>query len=467
MKAHDRKREVVILGSGLGGLVAGTFLSKRGHSVSLLKEKGYQSFYATKDYRFTPFSSLSEKLLERRVLEELSQALNVTLPARKNEVGFQVLLPGARVDISSNRKMLQREWKREFPAELAQVEKFYEELGNLQLRARPSIGRRFSLEGILGKRIDEGLSQFSKSFSEFVRIQLISWGNFHGDRIPFTLGAYILSRYVSDQLMSGIDREELQTDLVNQFSQSGGRIEETGGVEKVDKKWRKGFTISTGDGSVLRCDCLILSMPLHRLGVFLEKKNRILLNWGRKVRPRYVLFPFFLGIREKVVPVGMKDLLASVFDIERPYEVPNPLFLSFSPRGNETEAPEGKRALTVESPMPFGALDETLLAGHQKGVMKHLNHILPFLESHMEFIDSGWGREQIPRWSYPHFGHEATYDFNWRKGIVPARIARDLYFVGKENAPYLGLEGEIRTGLKIGRLIAGEKALKDHCKMVN
>lgn len=461
MSRRDDKRDVIIIGSGLGGLVAGIFLSLRGHSVLLLKEKGYQHFYLTKGYRFSPFSSFSEKFLEGGVLEEVSQSLRLSLQVPKKKVGFQVLFPKARIDLFRDRSRFQREWKREFPEEVAEIEKFYDEMAGSQVLLRPFIGRWFPFEWVLERSLDGRLSQFSKPFKEFIRTQLISWGNCYRERIPLAWGSYILSRYVSDQALSCIDPDVLHANLLGRFSESGGRIEETQRVEELDKKWGKGFAARLEEGSVFRADCMILNTPLHGLHNLFRRKTKSLSKWGKRVKPRYLLFPFFLGIREKVVPVGMKDRSVSVLDLEKPHGEGNLLFLSLSPRGDETKAPEGKRALTVESPMPVEEVTEDSIAELRQGVMKHLDHIFPFLENHLEFMDSSWGRGQVAKWSYPCLGHEVTRNFNWRKGCVPSRISKDLYFIGRENAPYLGLEGEIRNGLKIGRLIAGEKLQKD------
>jgi hypothetical protein len=35
--------------------------------------------------------------------------------------------------------------------------------------------------------------------------------------------------------------------------------------------------------------------------------------------------------------------------------------------------------------------------------------------------------------------------------VVPAQLSKNLYFVGKENFPYLGLEGEILSGRLVGK----------------
>jgi hypothetical protein len=165
------------------------------------------------------------------------------------------------------------------------------------------------------------------------------------------------------------------------------------------------------------------------------------------------MIPLFLGIREKVIPVGMKDLVISILDLEKPYHNGNVLFLSLSPKGDETEAPEGRRALTVESFMDPVKWGQTPLADCLKGVMDHLHYLFPFLEEHIELVDCEWASEQVPKWSYSHFLYEAPFDFDWRKGLVPIRMSKNIYIVGKENFPHLGLEGEILSGLMVGQRI--------------
>src|SRR4030042_1660419 len=85
--------EIIILGCSLGGLVAGTLLSKRNHSVLLLKESGYQRSHREKGYRF---------------------------------------VPKGRVDLYSQRFQFQSELSREFPKEVIQIEGLYKEMDDLR-----------------------------------------------------------------------------------------------------------------------------------------------------------------------------------------------------------------------------------------------------------------------------------------------------------------------------------------------
>lgn len=218
--------------------------------------------------------------------------------------------------------------------------------------------------------------------------------------------------------------------------------------------WKKRFTLLLeGERKEFRSNFLIYNGPLHRLSNLMGKKREKLSKWEKRIKPSYVMVPIFLGVREKVIPVGMKDLLVSIFDLEKPYDDGNILFLSLSPKGDETKAPAGRRALTVESLMDLEKWDQTLLVDYQKGVMNHLMHLFPFLEDYTELVDFQWASEHVPKWSYPHFFYETPTDFHWGEGVVPTRLSNSFYFIGKENFPYLGLEGEISSGWMVAQRI--------------
>ena len=485
MRQSGNEQEVMLLGSGLGGLVAGTLLSKNNRPVLLLREKGYQPSYTIKGYHFVPFSNFSEKRLSPSLLKKISHTLQLPLLTGTREEGkqarvssdrstqgadFQVVLPKARIDIFSQRSLSQKEWKREFPKEVVRIEEFYNELNQTQrflqgverkknispffpLRKRSFIKKIFPFESFPKGRMDEKLLSFSRAFRESIQLQLISWGNLYSDRFPVSLAAHIFSDE-ANVLYPEVDLEKLEKEILNQFLRSGGSIEEIDRVKKINLGWRKGVTLSLeGDPRVFQSQFLIMNSPLHRMSSLLGKKGKELLKWGKKIKPLYVMIPLFLGIREKVIPVGMKDLLVSMMDLEKPYDNGNVLFLSLSSKGDEDKAPEGRRALTVESMMDVGKWEHTLQVDYQQEVMKHLYHLFPFLEHYIDLVDFQWASDHVPNWSYSHFLYEATSNFYWREGVVPVRMSKNIYFVGKENFPYLGLEGEIFSGLSAAQQI--------------
>jgi phytoene dehydrogenase-like protein len=484
MRRPSEEHEVIILGSGLGGLIAGALLSGNNRKVLLLKERRYRPSFAREGYRFIPFSNFSERRLKHSLLQKITQTLNLPPVTGDREDGrkadrrfgkdkqalaFQVVLPRARVDLFCQRSIFRREWKREFPKEADPIANFYEELDRIAplmrrmkseggswsafpIRFSPWIKRWLPFKSLPRERMNEKLSAFSKEFGEFIQLQLISWGNLYSDQFPLYLAAYLLLQDEGEEWISQIDFERMEEKILEIFALSGGKIEEIEGVEKIERKWLGRFALSLkGETRVLRSRFLLFNSPLHHLSHLLGKKDRKLSRWREKIQPRYALLPLFLGIDEKVVPVGMKDLLVSILDLEKPYGGGNLLLLHLGPKGDGEWAPEGKRALTVESLISVERGDPGSLDEHLKGVMRHLDHLFPFLEHYVEFTDWSWAKEQFLCWSYPHFLYETNHDFKWGEGVVPARLAKNLFFVGKENFPYLGLEGEVISGRLVGK----------------
>ena len=472
MERRINKGKVMILGSGLGGLLAGALLSRENLEVFLFKEKRYRPSYVREGFRFTPFSNFSEIRIKPTLLQELSRISPLRLPVdaeeegrqlklafdkTRREIGFQVVLPNRRIDLFSDPSHSRREWRREFPNEVDRIENLYQELGHLQpLSFSPTrswIKRWFSFDRFRKESIEEKLSLFSKDFRQFIHLQLVSQSNLYSHRLPLVLSTSLLLN--EEGSSPNLNAERLRKILLDELISSGGEVEEIAGVEKVEFKWRKGIFLSpSGDQRTWQGDSLILNSPFHRLRGFMgEKKGRLWPKWGKKVQPRYGLFPVFLGIREEVVPVGMKDHLVSLLDSDKPVEGGNVLFITLSPKGNTNQAPEKKRALVAEGLIPFGKWDQVSTEEQQKGVMRHLHHLIPFLDRYVEFEDSGYGKEQISCWSYPHFLYETTYPFRRQEGVVPTQLTKNLYFVGKESFPHFGLGGEILGGWKVAQQI--------------
>ncbi len=486
MKWQGDEYDAILLGGGLGGLITGACLSKENRRVLLLKENVYHSSSRQKGYRFVPFSNFSEIRIKVPLLKRISEELG--LPSfegnggktRRNEtrlrkpqetVDFQVILPQARIDLFCRRSMLEGELKREFPEEIAEIRGFYGEMDALRpllkaeeakdgsgsifpVQAPSRVRRWWPFKPLPRGEMSERLIPLSREFMEFIRLQWVSWGNFFPHRFPISLGSHLLARDGTEEWNPPIDVDNLKDKILEKFLQTGGEVEEIGRVERVERKWRKGITLSLeGDERAFRSQCLILNSPLQPLLRLIDNRGKFLSRWGGGIQPQYALIPLFLGISDKVVPVGMRDLLVSLLDLKKPYEGGNLLFLNLSRRGDEAAAPDGRRALTVESLMIPQEWNSDSLIEQQKAVMKHLCHLFPFLEEHIEFMDWNWLNEHSSCWSYPHFLYETSSDFEWREGVVPNRLSRNVYFVGKENFPYLGMEGEVLGGLLVAKRI--------------
>jgi phytoene dehydrogenase-like protein len=473
MKHQPKIFDVAVIGTGLAGLITATRLRKENRNVLLLKEEKYHSVYHRDGYRFVPFSNFSEKLIKTSLFRKIPYQADRKADRKdgerpKREVSFQVILPEARIDLYRERPLLQREWKREFHGEWDLIEKFYAELDRARqalkdlkdkeppgslfpVRTGSFLKRWFSFDGLPGGRTDRWLAASSAGLKTFIDLQMISRGNLLTDSFPVSLASYLLLGDEEDGWRKRDGLEHVTQTLLEGLIQSGSIVEEIEGVERAEMKRGEGVTLSLkGREEAFQARCLVLNAPLHRFSDLFGTKGKGVSRWSTKIRPEDVMIPFFIGIREKAIPVGMRDLLVSVMDVEKPYEEGNLLLFSLSHKGDETQAPEGKRALTVQGVLPFGKTGKNTLAALEEGVMKHLQHLFPFLQNHTEFIDRKWAEDQVDCWSYPHYFYKTDSVFHWRRGAVPTRISGCLYFTGKENFPQMGLEGEILSGLKVG-----------------
>jgi hypothetical protein len=256
-----------------------------------------------------------------------------------------------------------------------------------------------------------------------------------------------------------LDVEEVKEILTAEYLRSGGGIEEIRGVEDINQGWRKGFALMlAGEERIIRSKSLVLHSPLHRVVGLPGRRGRRLSAWAERVKPASVVYPLFLAVQEKAIPVGMKGRVISLQDLEKPYDGGNLLMVALGPKGDKAWAPEGRRSLTVESLIPWKTYhdqwDPASQDEHRTAVMRHLCRLIPFLQNHIVFIDSDVGNELLRHWSYPHFIYESAYDYHWREGLVPTRISKNLYLAGSENFPFLGLEGEALSGWMVAREIS-------------
>lgn len=461
------KYDITVIGAEAGGLFASAILAKRNLSVLILKEKGYKPFFEKYGYRFEPFSNLTERSLNKRLIRWVYEELGLSTKEfssndiNKKEIFYQIILPENRIDIINDfSSFFEIEMRREFEKELGKIINFYDNMRDIEekikkitikdfpqdlfpVRKACALRRLFSSlfrEKDIGKR----LKVFSEEFKNFIILQLFPNGNLIPYNLPTSLTAWILMNSIESRVPS-FDIYNLNKVLMESINASGVRIEEVRRIERIERKSKKGFIIKTvEEEKEFESRYIIVNHPIKNISYFNGEEKKRISKWKRFIEPYYFIVPFFLGIREKVIPVGMKDLVISLYDLRKPFENGNLIYFSLSPKDGD-KAPTGKRALVLECLIPFENLGSSI-EECKKYIISHLGYIIPFLEDYIDLKVFEWAENQLFSWSYPHFIYKVGANFDWREGIVPNQISRNLFFIGKENFPYLGLEGELIGG---------------------
>lgn len=471
----EKSFDVIVMGGELRGLISAALLVKGKKNVLVLKEKGYRPFYERDGYRFVPFSTFSEETIRADLFKNLSvlsggETYRKRKRPSKRTVTFQVILPEARIDLYRDRSLLRREWEREFPGETDHIEAFYQELerlkktfekesteGRLMVPSpyprRSFLKRWFSFDGLPKGGTADRLSTFSREFKTFIELQMLSRSHLHLDSYPIPLVAHLI---LDDDTTSRewIDRDRLEPDLLETILLNGGIVKEIEAIDRVEVEWRGGVRVFLrGEAIPLRCQCLVINVPIHSVSNLFEKRRGGLSKWGKRLRPSYGVIPFCVGLRQKAIPVGMGNRLVSLLDLNHSFGGGNLLFLHMSGRDGESQAPEGKIALTVEALMPYEEIHKEGFSELESGVIDHLKSLFPFFEDHMEFIDDRWAEEHWRSWSYPHHFYKIESGYPWGREPTPLKLSRNLYATGKEIDPHPNLDGEVVSGLQLGEEI--------------
>jgi len=475
-----RKWDVVILGANAGGILAGTLLTKRGFSVLILEEK-VKAGSARGKYRFRRFSNLSELLLSRAVIERVYHLLDLPFNhgafAQRADLTCQILLPNHRIDISLDRAILLDQMKKEFPRDFGLIETFYSQLQerNWIRRTMMAIGDEQRFLDRIGRWFghvyhtasDRPLSAFlapikgDKAFARLIEVQIKTMSYLIADDPPFSLASHFVGTLLQDEVLMDIMGPQGFMDRVKgEVVRGGGKINplESFNSLRIEKSQGEFRIYTKGDGDPILSRVLIGDIPFTRLRrliptAFSERK------WAEKSKrlwPQYFILSLNLGIDARGIPVGLGDCFVSLRNLAVPYENGNLLMVFMGPEG--VGAPSGKRSVTVNAFVPAGQRRSTTagIKGVIEDMLIHLLEIAPFLDKSIRLID---GRPSIERyrseWTSSDIIYGGTSSFRVGDEILPTITSMEgLFLACRGNFPYLGLEGEILSGINAVEVIS-------------
>jgi phytoene dehydrogenase-like protein len=474
-----RTWDVVILGTNTAGILAGALLTKRGFSVLLLEEKEKAGKVRGK-YRPRRFSNLSEVFVRRTVIEGVYQLLDLAPDVgdftRRRDFKCQIILPGHRVDISSDPNDLLREMKREFPRDFGFIETFYARLKEEDWirRTMMAIGDEQPLRGRIGRWLgqvyhalsDRPLSRFmgslrgDKTFARFIDVQIKSMSYLDADDSPFSLASHLMGILLEDEIFTDVTSPRGFMDKVKrEMVRGGGRISAIESFKGIGIEKSPGeFRIHTGDSKAISSRVCIGNLPFTHLRELIPSafSGRKWERRGELLWPKYFVLSLNLGIDVRGVPVGLGDCFVSLRDGVAPYENGNLLMGFMEPEG--VGAPSGKRAITVNSfvPLAMGKTGRSEIKGVIENMVCHLLEVAPFLDRSIQFIDA---RPSVERYRRQRSNSDIVYGaaspFRVGRAILPAITPMEgLFIASRENFPYLGFEGEIISGIKAAQRVS-------------
>ena len=466
--------EAILYGLSLESLTIGSLMAKRGRKVlflSLEDDLEGSPFFVHQGFLFDAFPCLwpaTDPAQPHPALAELGISLDLQLL----RPGLQVVLPRHRFSLYAEEDLFQRELQREFPRSMERLNLFLRRMKDLRGKmerflqrelASPSRGLRdrwsrsrnvpFSLPSML----QEGklpLSPYVKDLwgdpdaSLLVDALLLGLGGVSSRDCNALFAAFLFGWLREPIYYPSGGTKGIYEALLACFSKNGGELCSTSQAPGLIREGKKLRGLATVEGEEFHGQVLLGGPALWQLWQAGDRQKEA----GRPGAglPQNQTLTLCLGVDQEVLPEEMGQHLLLVPDPVRSGAGPGPIWMTLSPGGDETRAPQGERALSVSLTFPLDGTRNGIHAEEgAKGIMAELEDFLPFLSqglhlqrAHLQrsfsLLQSGrrWGLRfriaPLKQMGYP--------------GLRPFSLQKNLFLIGDLPIHGIGPRAQIEAG---------------------
>lgn len=490
--ATHRIYDVCVIGSQLGGAVAGALLARRGYRVLHIDHDGVRASYEDGGYLlpYGPAILLSPRILPAAelVLTELGLATDATRTLEAAKPDLQMLLPRHRVDLGHEPARRQAEFRREWPQDADRLEAGLADVGRLFessspfLRSMPPLppaglfDRRAVSKALKWAGAGPGASAVSieqvRPFDGLEDHGLISalriaqrfLSHLDGEPSSFAttrlVGALLRGSYrlpTGQQGLRDMIRRrigESRGEILGAEGPTGAiaeRLEVSGG--KVHSVRLEGSTNSW----VARVFLMATDAPAVARMLPPEEAGQKLATTLERVEPRRQLLAVNLVVKTAALPPALGDTVLVLRDPGGADAVDNATLLQILPARRDrgkgaAEVVPNEKVVCAAGFVPANARDggDAHLSALGAQIREAVADAIPFFERHLV-------RESVPAVAAPReprgsrlLAHPlyAVHD-EQTLGVtgLPCRSPyKNLIFAGREVVPGLGLEGEFHAG---------------------
>jgi phytoene dehydrogenase-like protein len=500
--ATQRIYDVCVLGSQLGGVVAGALLARRGFRVLQVAlddpgpgyvEGGYLLPWGPALVPATQHLPSAETVLvELGLATDLGRALVPCHPE------IQVLLPRHRADVTGEPALLARELRREWPADADRLGAGFAELSALFdragffLRAAPplppsGLAERFGLRKALSaaaRALGEptepiattppfrGLEEHELVRSLAAAHRLL--GYLDGPPSPLSLVRLLGAAVRGTHHLAGGPgalREMVRRRIAESRGEVHGGPGETTAIALVLEGSRVAAVRLAGSPDAYVARAFVLAADgasLRRLLPPEAARSRTASLLGR-VRARRRLLTLNLVVKQAALPPALGPSAVVLRDPSAAEGAESALFLHLEPARRQAtrgtlEAVPDERVVCASTFVPAEARGPEALSAPAAALRAAAADAIPFFERHLvvESLAAGQPGEQA---SPHHLLYETDLDPALGLSALPVRAPfKNAFFAGREVLPGLGVEGEFYAGIQAAGHVAALLGRKEVLK---
>jgi hypothetical protein len=501
----QRIYDVCIVGSQLGGVVAGALLARRGLRVLHVAHGDLGQGYVDQGYALPwgPVAVPSPRHMPaaESVLAELGLATDVSRALEPSDPDLQLLLPRHRVDVSRDPAVLRGELRREWPEQAEALEGAFGllaahyDVSGFFLKAAPPlppdglgeklavrkalkhaqaapnaprepVGKRSALAGLDDHELVQSLRVAARfltyldgPISPLSEVRLLGGALRGTHRLAAGQGA--LRELIRKRIVEA--RGELkggpgEPAVVSRIDLSEGRIAAVHLADSPDTFVARAYVLAA-DAEAIRA-----LLPSDEAAA---RPTRVL----AQIAPRRRLFTVNLVVKVAALPPALGDNVLALRDPAGGDGIDNAVFLQILPARRDAKKGAGElvtdeRVICASAYIPAAAGSRDELTAAMARIREAVADAIPFFERHLVI-------ESAPVLNAPPHLQEGVRllsqplyetDLEGTLGItgLPVRAPwKNAFFAGREVVPGLGLEGEFFAGIQAAGHVAAALGRKD------
>lgn len=386
----DEKYDVIVIGSGIGGLSCGAFLAKNGMGVKVFERHsvpgGYCTSFARKGFKFSAavvyITWCSPEGDVAKVLSELG--LRGQIEFRKIEPLCKLLLPGESFVIPTGFNEWADMLSIDFPGERGGIVRFLHTVQAIaeDMKKMPSPSR------VIPRYQDKTLGEMMDEYMMTPRLKAVISGIFYGGLPPSRFSALSWCAAMNNRITDGIywpvgGAQAVADALVDGLERFGGHLELNTGVRKILVEDGKAVGVETTDGRRVKASFVVSNAAVRQTfgGLVSQREMAAVapdfIDKLRGLETAMSSMSVYLGVDLNLESLGVTNFLTLVhesLDFEKEWEAAN----------------QGKLADSFFS-VSIPTLHDPSLAPANK----HIIHIFTYAPYYLPGSD--WSREEKAR----------------------------------------------------------------------